>query len=141
MYAYSETTGQLATLSVREKDEKPPEDVRTHSCVEHPKLPSVGHLLWCMSSWCTSDTLVYVSQARQSLSQRKCDSHTETSKSSTNTECTGSEVEIDSDVSVQGSDMRERSSEDDKSASVPTVHSVGQKQLQRTIFIEQLKRK
>ena len=130
---------------MREKDEKPPEDVRTHdtdSCVEHPKLSSVGHLLRCMSSWCTSDTLVYVGQARQSLSQRKCDSHTETSKSSTNTECTGSDVEIDSDVSVQGTGMRERSSEDDKkSASVPTVHSVGQKQLQRTIFIEQLKRK
>ena len=82
-----------------------------------------------------------MSVKQDSLSQRKCDSHTETSKSSTNTECTGSDVEIDSDVSVQGTGMRERSSEDDKSALVPTVHSVGQKQLQRTIFIEQLKRK
>ena len=112
----------------------------------HPKLSPVGRLLHAMSSWCTPDTRCFVEQARQQThSERDPVQTPERDSCKVFTPCVveGSKRSCDEEACQESEEGEvEETREDlDDAKVLPPVHSSARSQLQRTIFVQQLRRK
>ena len=112
----------------------------------HPKLSSVGRLLHAMSSWCTPDTRCFVEQVRQQTHLERDPVQTpERDSGKVYAPCVveGSKRSCDEEACQESEEGEvEETREDLDGAKVlPPVHSSARSQLQRTIFVQQLRRK
>jgi hypothetical protein len=111
----------------------------------HPKLSSVGRLLHAMSSWCTPDTRCFVEQVRQQTHLERDPVQTpERDSGKVYAPCVveGSKRSCDEEACQESEEGEvEETREDLDGAKVlPPVHSSARSQLQRTIFVQQLRR-
>ena len=142
------TTSKLSELRLKEDEDSEFGDIGPEDSVhlELPKLSSVGHLLHAMSSWCTPDTWHLVEQMKQQThihgdSVQQVDRTASDSEESLLTSLGNSSDGPKGEGSSQEAVTQSKEESRESVKVIPPVHSSAHSQLQRTIFVQQLRRK
>ena len=145
------TTSKLSELRLKEDEDSEFGDIGLEDLVhlEPPKLSSVGRLLHAMSSWCTPDTWHLVEQMKQQThihgdTVQQVDRTASDSEESLLTSLGSSDGPKGEGLSQEAEQRGVTQSKEESRESVkviPPVHSSAHSHLQRTIFVQQLRRK
>lgn len=156
---------------MKDKDEEEEEDydvdIEPRETLAPPTLSSVGRLLHAMSSWCTPDTSQYVNQLREGgggegrgegggrrgdiirdrttdrdIVQHRNPPDEELTQSLDDRSTISSDTKIGNDKTQENEAVNSEGERREHSeVLLPLVHSRAHSQLQRSIFIQQLKRR
>ena len=143
----TEATSELDELRLTDDDGTESGDTELKDSVHmtHPKLSSVGRLLHAMSNWCTPETRCFViDQVRELKTYLERDCVQQAGKESSDSDkLSHKSIGKDGTPCYDEEERKEVATREDMESVkvLPPVHSSGQSQLQRTIFVQQLKRK